>query len=180
MIDPQKLIEAAEHHIKRGDSMAMDPKVVKELAQSALECQNKQTEPLQPDFYIPEGASNVLRIFDTPVLKTRCSKIEDDKCTVPVFFAPKPAPAVAVNEQMLDCLEVALAGLSWYHQEYPLTVEECDHEAMGRNCGVTYVDCTECDTSAKLFRNLWQSISGPGSWNANPWVWVIEFKRVQS
>lgn len=29
------------------------------------------------------------------------------------------------------------------------------------------------------FRDLWQSISGPKSWDANPWVWVISFKQVK-
>lgn len=29
------------------------------------------------------------------------------------------------------------------------------------------------------FKNIWQSINGPESWDTNPWVWVVEFKRVQ-
>ncbi|MBP3063673.1 hypothetical protein SAMN05216576_10628 [Ectopseudomonas chengduensis] len=31
----------------------------------------------------------------------------------------------------------------------------------------------------ELFSALWVSINGDDSWHANPWVWVVEFKRVE-
>jgi len=34
------------------------------------------------------------------------------------------------------------------------------------------------DTAIDSFNSLWRSINGPESWDANPWVWVVEFKRV--
>lgn len=36
------------------------------------------------------------------------------------------------------------------------------------------------DSAQKSFKTLWQSINGPESWEANPWVWVIEFKRINA
>lgn len=34
------------------------------------------------------------------------------------------------------------------------------------------------DTAVTAYRELWKSINGADSWDANPWVWVVEFKRI--
>lgn len=34
-------------------------------------------------------------------------------------------------------------------------------------------------TYGEWFRELWQSINGPESWEANPWVWVVSFERTE-
>lgn len=32
--------------------------------------------------------------------------------------------------------------------------------------------------STRAFHDLWDEINGAGAWDANPWVWVVEFRRI--
>lgn len=40
-----------------------------------------------------------------------------------------------------------------------------------------YTQC--CGSPSDSFATLWQSIYGAESWQSNPWVWVVEFRRVE-
>ncbi|MFW0766728.1 hypothetical protein ACN0IV_12895 [Trabulsiella odontotermitis] len=64
-------------------------------------------------------------------------------------------------------------------------------EADARREGITDGGCLNCGNpepcccdeprpdATDAFAGLWQSIYGEESWKANPWVWVIEFRRVE-
>ena len=52
-----------------------------------------------------------------------------------------------------DCWAEGIAHAGWDPERYGSTVE--------------------------CYRDLWESINGPGSWAANPYAWVVEFRRVQ-
>lgn len=41
--------------------------------------------------------------------------------------------------------------------------QECDAPGCG-------------DGAVDEYRALWEQINGPGTWKANPWVWVVEFR----
>jgi len=68
-------------------------------------------------------------------------------------------------------------------------ISEADSAAEGitdggcMNCGNSShpVDCGcgfPLPSYKESFISLWESINGAGSWQQNPWVWVVEFKKV--
>ncbi|MCK3279179.1 morphogenetic protein [Escherichia coli] len=69
-------------------------------------------------------------------------------------------------------------------------ISEEDAEAEGIDMEALYdsQDCYDCiadhnmtgrPTVTGAFKYLWESIYGEEGWKFNPWVWVIEFKRVE-
>ena len=53
-------------------------------------------------------------------------------------------------------------------------------DGSGNNEWADYSDPAGLPLSAReSYRTLWEQINGPGSWDANPWVWAVDFRRLQ-
>ena len=63
-------------------------------------------------------------------------------------------------------------------------ISEADAAAEGLHYTSERLDRWSADGSSwvatpqNAYRALWQDINGPESWAANPWVWVVEFRRL--
>lgn len=68
-------------------------------------------------------------------------------------------------------------------------ISEADARAEGIECMAgdpecgyrNYLDQTGQDWSLsprESFQSLWESINGPASWSANPWVWPLDLRRL--
>lgn len=60
------------------------------------------------------------------------------------------------------------------HVERLHDISEADAIAEGCQCAGVPGSLT----NRKAYAKLWESINGKGSWDSNPWVWVLEFNRI--
>ncbi len=50
-------------------------------------------------------------------------------------------------------------------------------DAMAEGC--PFPNMADGPDPRKWYAELWEQINGPGSWDANPWVWVVGFKVIK-
>jgi len=91
----------------------------------------------------------------------------------PSIFMPRAASRITL--EITDVRVERLKDIS----EADAKAEGC--EQVGVETGVVDVNGNpqEIGSYAAGYYDLWETINGPGSWDANPWVWAISFKRIQ-
>ncbi|HBR9584226.1 hypothetical protein I6K36_24020 [Klebsiella pneumoniae] len=129
-------------------------------------------KPWAPTFYEFTGTfSDGWKGFETP------PKVSDAGKLRPSIHMPRWASRI-----LLEITGVRVERLN--------AISEEDAEAEGIDMEALYdsQDCYDCiadhnmtgrPTVTGAFKYLWESIYGAENWLANPWVWVIEFKRVE-
>lgn len=95
-------------------------------------------------------------------------------CWKPSIHMPRAACRI-----LLEITDVRVERLNSISQEDARAEGIIDGGCL--NCGEPEpCGCANPEPDATdAFAYLWQSIYGQENWNANPWVWVIEFKRIE-
>jgi hypothetical protein len=117
---------------------------------------------LGPVWLESEHGRNVLEYGLAPS-EDDCTEVEpEDLGLRPSIFMPR-----AMSRITLEITGVRVERL------HDITRGDC----MAEGCPFPNI-ANETDPF-KWYRDLWGTINGPDSWAANPWVWVIEFRRVK-
>lgn len=118
------------------------------------------------------GNYGLWSIPDDAFWKPHTDEMQFEGAWVPSIHMPRWASRI-----LLEITDVRVERLNSISQE--------DAQAEGLELTgwrPTYSDPDsggEVMTPYDNFAELWSSIYGDESWQANPWVWVIEFKRVE-
>lgn len=58
-----------------------------------------------------------------------------------------------------------------------ISAEDALEEGVGYQSNPRYQPRAGASDPIDAYRHLWEKINGPGSWDANPWVWVLKFTK---
>lgn len=95
-------------------------------------------------------------------------------CATDIPNAPKKTPSIfmprCASRITLEVVGVRVERLQ------DISAMDCISEGIERN----YVEDPHANAyqDRQNYKKLWESINGPGSWDVNPWIWVIEFKKI--
>ena len=81
---------------------------------------------------------------------------------------------------LLEVKNVRVERLSDISEEDAIA-EGCIKFPFEDSCAYTFYenDKTGHATHTGAYRKLCESLNGSGSWDLNPWVWVVEFKTLE-
>ncbi len=95
-----------------------------------------------------------------------------DQIGMPTKWTPSIHMRREYSRILLEIVSVRVERLN------EIGVEEIQAEGVQTTQEAIMVD--GCRARVVDFANLWESINGAGSWAANPWVWVVEFRRLEA
>lgn len=112
---------------------------------------------------------------DTPMIVTRRSTVVPLWWRRPAIFMPRAASRITleITSVRVERLQDISEADAMAEGTTPIP-DPCDHVRLA----CADIGCSGPQPYRVGFRSLWQDINGPESWAANPWVWVIEFRRL--
>jgi len=134
---------------------------------------------------LPDGLDGVRYLADEAFLAIESTPEGADRWLALRYYGKRPSPVAPVKTvpaihmpRWASRITLEVTGV---RVERLQDISEADALAEG-----SFSWAGEHDTPVRdllearlVYRQLWESINGPGSWDANPWVWAAEFKRVK-
>ena len=134
---------------------------------------------------IPDGLYGVRYLADDAFIPIQSTSEAADRWLDLRFYGKRPSPVATVKTvpaihmpRWASRITLEVIGV---RVERLQEISVADALAEGVNVHPDHhgKPRTSFYSPVQAYRDLWGAINGPGSWGANPWVWVVEFRRAE-